>query len=133
MKALRYGAAWLSLAGGFAKELASSTLDTVRAVLGDGSRLKPAIVAVPLDVKSNAGITMFADMVTLTPGTTSLEVSEDKQTLFVHALDAPDIEQASRSLKTSLEAPVRRVLAIGRCGDCQRQFQAFKTRLSSTG
>lgn len=111
MKALRSGAAWLSLAAGFAKELASSTLDTVRAVLGDGSRLKPAIVAVPLDVKSDAGITMFADMVTLTPGTTSLEVSEDKQTLFVHALDAPDIEQASRSLKTSLEAPVRRVLA----------------------
>ena len=111
MRALRSGAAWLSLAGGFTKELASSTLDTVRAVLGDGSRLKPAIVAVPLDVKSDAGITMFADMVTLTPGTTSLEVSEDKQTLFVHALDAPDIEQASRSLKTSLEAPVRRVLA----------------------
>ena len=111
MRALRSGAAWLTLAGGFAKELASSTLDTIRAVLGDGTRLKPAIVAVPLDVKSDAGITLFADMVTLTPGTTSLEVSEDRKTLFVHALDAPDAEAASRAMKSSLEAPVRRVLA----------------------
>lgn len=110
MKALRLGAGWLSLAAGFAKELASSTLDTIRAVLGDGSRLKPAILAVPLDVKSDAGITLFADMVTLTPGTTSLDVSADRKTLFVHALDAPDTAAAAGDLKGALEARVRRVL-----------------------
>jgi len=111
MKALNQCAAWLSLAGGFLKELASSTIDTVRAVLGDGSNLKPAILAVPLDVKSNAGITVFADMVTLTPGTTSLEVSADQKTLFVHVLDAPDADAVTADMKTSLEARVRRVLA----------------------
>lgn len=111
MRALRSGAAWLSLAGGFLKELASSTVDTVRAVLGDGSRLKPAILAVPLDVKSNTGITVFADMVTLTPGTTSIDVSADQKTLFVHVLDAPDAAKVTADMKTSLEARVRRVLA----------------------
>jgi multicomponent Na+:H+ antiporter subunit E len=80
-------------------------------VLGDSSRLKPAIIAVPLDVKSDTGITVFADMVTLTPGTTSIDVSDDRKTLFVHALDAPDIDRSSAELKSSLEARVRRVLA----------------------
>jgi multicomponent Na+:H+ antiporter subunit E len=111
MKALRSGVAWLSLAGGFVQELVSATLDTIRAVLGDSSRLKPAIIAVPLDVKSDTGITVFADMVTLTPGTTSIDVSDDRKTLFVHALDAPDIDRSSAELKSSLEARVRRVLA----------------------
>jgi multicomponent Na+:H+ antiporter subunit E len=111
MKALRYGAGWLALAKGFIRELANATWDTVRAVLGDRSRLKPAILAVPLDVKSDTGIKVFADMVTLTPGTTSLDVSDDGKTLFVHALDAPDTARATATLKSTLEAPVRRVLA----------------------
>ena len=111
MKALRFVTGWLRLSGCFTQELVSATLDTIRAVLGDNSKLKPAILAVPLDVKSDNGIKLFANMVTLTPGTTSLDVSEDRKTLFVHALNAPDIDQASKDLKSSLEAPIRRVLA----------------------
>ena len=110
MKPLRLTYGWALLAGGFARELATSTLDVISAVLGDRSRLKPAIIAVPLDVKSDAGVTLFADMVTLTPGTTSLEVSEDKRTLYVHALDAADPEAAKAELKSTLERSVGRVL-----------------------
>ena len=110
MKQLRLAHGWVSLAAGFARELAGATIDTIGAVLGDRSRLRPAIIAVPLDIKSDAGVTLFADMVTLTPGTTSLEVSEDKQTLYVHALDAEDPETTKTELKSTLERSVRRVL-----------------------
>ncbi len=110
MNMLRNGGAWIRLAVTFAWELVSATYDTIRAILGDGSSLKPAILAVPLDVKSDLGITLFADMVTLTPGTTALDVSTNRETLFVHALDAPDAEAAVGDLKSSLEARVRRVL-----------------------
>ena len=110
MKPLRLARGWALLAGGFARELATSTLDVIGAVLGDRSRLKPAIIAVPLDVRSDAGTTLFADMVTLTPGTTSLEVSEDKRTLYVHALDAEDPEATKAQLKSTLERSVGRVL-----------------------
>ena len=110
MKPLRLAYGWTLMGVGFARELASATIDTIAAVLGDRDRLKPAIVAVPLDVRSNGGITLFADMVTLTPGTTSLEVSEDKKTLYVHALDAADPEATKAELKTSLERSVRRVM-----------------------
>lgn len=110
MKPLRLAHGWARLVGGFARELATSTVDVIAAVLGDRSRLKPAIIAVPLDVRSDAGKTLFADMVTLTPGTTSLEVSEDKRTLYVHALDVEDPEATKAELKATLERSVGRVL-----------------------
>ena len=102
--------AWLRVGATFTAELAKSTLATIRAVLGRPERLRPAILAVPLDVRSASGIVLFADMVTLTPGTTSLEVSADGRTLYVHALDAPDHAAAIAGMKSTLEARAREVL-----------------------
>ena len=102
--------AWIRVAVTFVTELAKSTLQTIRAVLGRPERLRPAILAVPLAVRSPGGTVLFADMVTLTPGTTSLEVSADGRTLYVHALDAPDPQQAVRGLKAGLEARAKEVL-----------------------
>lgn len=64
----------------------------------------------PLRLRSPAGITLLADMVTLTPGTTSLHVSPDRTTLYVHALDAGDPEAVRQSIAERLEAPTMRVL-----------------------
>jgi len=103
-------AAWVAVGCVFARELMLATWATIRAVVHPPGRLRPAIIAVPLDVTSAAGITLFADMVTLTPGTTSLEVSADGRTLFVHALDAPEPQRAIADMKGSLEAAAMRVL-----------------------
>ncbi|KZD09010.1 Na+/H+ antiporter subunit E [Oceanibaculum pacificum] len=102
--------AWTRLLLIFLRELALATWDTIKAVLGATHKLSPAILAVPLDLRSDAAITLFANMVTLTPGTTSLEVSEDKRTLYVHCLDAPDPEAAIRGMKSSLERAVMEAL-----------------------
>lgn len=107
---MRRALAWLRVGATFLAELAKSTATTIRAVLGRPDRLRPAILAVPLDVRSQGGIALFADMVTLTPGTTSLDVSADGRTLYVHALHAPDPEAAVRALKAGLEARAREVL-----------------------
>ena len=102
--------AWIRVALTFVVELAKSTAATIRAVLGPTERLRPAILAVPLDVRSPGGTVLFADMVTLTPGTTSLDVSADGRTLYVHVLDAPDREAAIAGMKSTLEARAREVL-----------------------
>jgi multicomponent Na+:H+ antiporter subunit E len=103
-------AGWTRVGATFAAELVQSTWTTIRAVLAPPDRLRPAILAVPLDVRSDGGITLFASMVTLTPGTTSIDVSEDGKTLFVHVLDAPDHDAAIAAMKSSLEARAREVL-----------------------
>ena len=107
---MRLAIAWLRVGVTFVAELAKSTWATILAVLGPPERLRPAILAVPLDVRSAGGTVLFADMVTLTPGTTSLEVSADGRTLYVHALDAPDHAAAIAGMKSSLEARAREVL-----------------------
>ncbi|MCA3244985.1 MAG: Na+/H+ antiporter subunit E [Azospirillum sp.] len=102
--------AWLRVGRTFVIELSKSTWATIRAVLGPADKLRPAILAVPLDVRSPAGAVLFADMVTLTPGTTSLDIAADGKTLFVHAIDAPAPAATIADMKASLEAKVREVL-----------------------
>ena len=108
MSSSRKAAAWVRLGGLFFRELVLSVKDVLIAVLDPRRPLCSAIVAVPLDVKSDAGITLLANMITLTPGTTSLHVSEDKRTLYVHVLDVS--EHTVRDIKSGFEARVREVL-----------------------
>jgi multicomponent Na+:H+ antiporter subunit E len=101
---------WVKVFWTFNIELVLSAWATIRAVIGPPERLKPMILDVPLDVRSDGGITLFASMVTLTPGTTSLDVAGDGRSLFVHVLDAPDRDTAIAGMKNSLEARAREVL-----------------------
>lgn len=68
--------------------------------------IRPAVVAVPLDLERDDQITIFANMITLTPGTLSLDVSADKKTLYVHTIDMDDVEAFRAELKNGFEAQV---------------------------
>lgn len=103
--------AWAALGALFLKELALSAWQVLRATLSPEIRARSAVVAVPLEIRSDAGITLVADMVTLTPGTTALHVSADRRTLYVHAMDAGSPEEVARSIRDGFERATRRVLA----------------------
>ena len=103
--------AWIALGALFLKELALSAWQVLRATLSPEVRARSAIVAVPIEVTSDAGITLLADMVTLTPGTTALHVSSDRRTLYVHAMDAGSPEEVATSIREGFERATRRVLA----------------------
>lgn len=74
--------------------------------------MHPGIIAVPLDLKTDLEITLFSSMVTLTPGTLSLDVSVDKSHLFVHAMyiDEGDTAALVNELKNGFERRVSRIL-----------------------
>jgi multicomponent Na+:H+ antiporter subunit E len=65
----------------------------------------PGIIALPLDVQSDVEITLLANMITLTPGTVTLDVSADRKVLYVHAMyiDEGDIEGFRRRIKHGFE------------------------------
>lgn len=71
--------------------------------------MHPGIIAVPLDVKSDLGISLLANFITLTPGTLSLDVSDDKSTLYVHAMYLLDKEEFVGHIKNGFE---KRLLEI---------------------
>eukprot|EP00873_Tetraselmis_striata_P032667 jgi/Tetstr1/452931/TSEL_039967.t1 len=65
-------------------------------------RLAPGIIAYPLTVTSDAQITLLANLITLTPGTLSVDVSDDRTTLYIHVLEMNDREDVIASIKNGL-------------------------------
>jgi multicomponent Na+:H+ antiporter subunit E len=94
----------------FLRELVKSNMLVARDVVtpGRGYR-RPAFVAVPLDVKTDFQITLLANLITLTPGTLSMDVSDDRSTLYIHAMFVDDPQAFRREIKEGFE---RRVLEL---------------------
>lgn len=94
--------AWMRLSAIFFRDLALSVKDVVLTVINPNRPIKTAILALPLDVKSDGGITLLANMITLTPGTTSLHVSDDRSTLYMHVMNVSDdtVEQTKQGFET---------------------------------
>lgn len=104
----RIGAA-LALLGIFLYDLVVASLAVARIVVARRRRNAPAIVAVPVDARTEWGVALFAYLVSATPGSTCLHVADDRRTLFVHFLDAPDVRARAADMKALYE---RRILQI---------------------
>ena len=88
-------------------EIVVANLKVVAAVLGPRRLLRPALVAVPLETMTDAQIAVLSNLISLTPGTLTLDVSPDRRTLYVHAMSASSPEALRREIKEGFE---RRVL-----------------------
>lgn len=63
-----------------------SNVKVIRDVVTTKDYSEPAIIKVPLILKSNFGFFMLANLISMTPGTVSLDLSEDRKFLFVHVM-----------------------------------------------
>ncbi|RIJ41771.1 Na+/H+ antiporter subunit E [Pontibacter oryzae] len=73
--------------------------------------MRPTILAIPLKAKTDLEITLLANIITLTPGTLSIDVSKDRKVLYVHALYVKnnDVDRIKRSIQNNIE---RRILEL---------------------
>jgi multicomponent Na+:H+ antiporter subunit E len=76
-------------------------------ILSPRMRLRPAVVAVPLILKSEAAMILLANMLTLTPGTLSLDVSTDRQMLYVHTVWLDDTDEFRRQVVEGYEKRIK--------------------------
>lgn len=95
----------------FLKELVKSNLQVAVEALRPRYRMTPGVIAIPLDARSDEEITLIANLITLTPGTLSLDVSSDRRTLYIHSLYVKDPDTTRREIKETLE---RRLLKVTR-------------------
>lgn len=100
---------WISFFFFFILELIKANLHVAYEVITPKWTMEPGIIKIPLDVKSDLEITFLANLITLTPGTLSLDVSEDKKVLYVHSMYVRDKEKFIRSIKNGFE---KRILNI---------------------
>lgn len=92
------GFAWF-----FLKELVLANLRVAHDVLTPTHYMRPGIIAVPVDAQTDVEITVLANLITLTPGSMSLDVSPDRKTLYVHAMYIDDLEGAKQDIKRGFE------------------------------
>lgn len=93
----------------FLWELVLSTFRVALDVITPRPLRRPGVVAVPLAAETDLEITLLASLITLTPGSLSLDVSEDRKTLFVHTMFLDDPDEFRRRIKEGFE---RRVLGL---------------------
>ena len=94
----------------FAWELILANLRVAYSVLTPQIPLRPGIVAIPLDVQTDTEITLLVNLITLTPGTLSLDVSADRRVLYVHTMHVDNVDDFRYQIKQGFERRVRELL-----------------------
>ena len=90
-------------------DIVTANLIVARLILGKPQSLRPAFVAVPLDLQTDLAISLLASTITLTPGTLSAWLSADRKVLLVHALDVEDQDELVAAIKQRYEKPLKEV------------------------
>jgi len=99
----------ISLVAIFIKELILSNLAVLKVIIKPKLDIKPGIFALPTELKKDWEITILANLITLTPGTLVVDISDDNSTLYIHAMDASDAEAAIASIKNTFEKAIMEV------------------------
>jgi multicomponent Na+:H+ antiporter subunit E len=93
----------------YVRELVLANLRVASEVLSPNPRIRPGVLAIPLEASTDTEITLLANLLTLTPGSVSLDVSSDRRFLYLHAMYIDDLEGYRASVKADIE---RRVLEV---------------------
>ena len=93
----------------YALDVVRSNVRVALDVVTPASRAHPGIVAVPLDARTALEITVLANLITMTPGSLAVDVSDDRSVIYVHSMFAEDPDELVRVVKDDLE---RRVLEL---------------------
>lgn len=92
-----------------AGDIVRSNIKVAAQVLGPESHIHPGFIWVPLDIANIHGIAALTSMITLTPGTVSAALSDDRKYLLVHVLHLDDPEALIAEIKTRYEKPLMEI------------------------
>lgn len=96
----------------FIKELVVANLRIAYYTLSPLSKLRPGILAIELDQgMTDLEITTLGTLITLTPGTLTIDVSDDRTVMFVHFIHLGEPEEMKREIR---EVFARRLLEVMR-------------------
>ena len=93
------------------KDIILSNIEVALRVLYRNRSLQPGIVAFPLSIRADFPLTVLASSVSLTPGTVSVEFSDDRCWLYVHVLHLKDEQQLISEIRQRYEQPLREIFS----------------------
>lgn len=87
-------------------DIITANITVARLILGPMHTITPRFVHYPLQLQDEFAITVLANTISLTPGTVSADVTHDRQTLLIHALDVDDEKQLIEEIHKRYEQPL---------------------------
>jgi multicomponent Na+:H+ antiporter subunit E len=96
-----------SLAAFFVRELIKANVKVAADVLRPHGAIRPAVVAVPLDVTSDHEILLLSLLINITPGSVTIDQADDRRTLYVHVMHMQNPETTRREIKEGFERRIR--------------------------
>lgn len=93
----------------FLKELILANVAVLKVVLSPKLEMAPAFFKYETALTKEWEITLLSSLITLTPGTVVVHISDDSKYLFVHAIDAADVEETIESIRCSFEKAILEV------------------------
>ena len=98
----------LELAAFFARELVVANF-RVAADVVRGTRIEPAVVAIPLDITTDGEILLLSMLINITPGSVTIDLSDDRRSLYVHVMHVTSPDATRREIKDGFERRVKRL------------------------
>lgn len=93
----------------FLKELVLSSIAVFKLVIQPKLAIRPAVFELETELKRDWEVTLLAALITLTPGTLVIGISDDQKRLYIHAIDFEGIEDAVSSIKNTFEHAIMEV------------------------
>jgi multicomponent Na+:H+ antiporter subunit E len=72
--------------------------------------MKPGIVKIELAAKTDLEITLLSNLISLTPGTLVVDVSDDRKIMYVHGMYLEDKVKFIESIKLGMEKPLLNIM-----------------------
>lgn len=90
-------------------DIVTANIEVAWRILGPQEQLRPGFVVVPLELRDELALIMLTSIISLTPGTVSADISDDRRSLLLHCLDVSDPQALVAQVKARYEAPLLEV------------------------
>jgi multicomponent Na+:H+ antiporter subunit E len=84
-------------------EIMASNIKMARYLISKDIIARPGIIKIHLDIQNDAQIALLAGLITLTPGTITLEIAPDRSSMYIHSMFVNDRYNVEKNIKTRFE------------------------------
>ena len=86
-----------------------ANIQVAKLIFQSPNKLNPAFIEIPLEIEDDFRITILSSVITLTPGTVSVDLSFDEKKLIIHSLNSVDPNETIQYIKLRYERPLMEI------------------------
>lgn len=94
----------------FVREMIIANFQIAYIIISPRMNIRPGLIEYPLDIRNDGAIVLLANMISLTPGTLSVDISSDRKYIYVHAMVMETPDQLKKQIKETFERRIQRML-----------------------